>query len=55
MSSVPTCNQLTQKPSGTSCKQAQRDQLKSVLHSVAPDYNKTIPVKAKGTSFRYLF
>ena len=47
MSSITACNQLTQQPSSTSCKQVQGDQLKSVLRSVSPGCNKTLPVNAK--------
>ena len=52
MSSLTACNQLTQQPSSTSCKQAQGDQLKSVPRSVSLDSNKTLPVNAKRTSSR---
>ena len=45
--SVTTCNQLTQQPSCISCKQVRGVQLKSVLCSVPPDGNKTLPVYAK--------
>ena len=45
--SITTCNQLTQQPSSTSCTQVQGVQLKSVLRSVSPDCNKTLPVYAK--------
>jgi len=47
MSSLTTCNQLTQQPSSTSSKNFKGIQLKSVLHSMSPDCNKTLPVYAK--------
>ena len=52
MSSLIACNQQTQQPSSTSCKQDQGDQLKSILHSVPRDCNKTLPVNAKRTRSR---
>ena len=55
MSSVTTCNQLTQQPSSISCIKVQGDQHKSVLRSVPPDYNKTLLVNAKGTRSRIYF
>jgi len=53
--SLTTCNQLTQQPSNTSSKKVSGDQLKSVLHSVPPDCNKTLPVNAKRTRSRIFF
>jgi hypothetical protein len=48
MSSLTTCKQLTQQPSTTSSKNVSGVQLKSVLLSLSPDCNKTLPNYVKG-------